>query len=163
MPAPPAVTDRVLTVASLDRKPNHAQPAPWRVARATVVSIVLSLAADAALVAVGTHLFPSTRGYVHFAFSDYAKLTVVGILIAAAGWPVVTRLTSAPRWLYLRLAVVVSAVLLLPDVSIWHGGQPAKAVAVLMGMHVAIAIITYNALVRLAPVGARHASTPSLD
>jgi hypothetical protein len=34
-------------------------------------------------------------------------------------------------------------------------GQPGKAVAVLFVMHLAIAVVTYNALVRLAPVRAR--------
>ena len=66
---------------------------------ATVVALAGSLAADAALVALGTAIFPSTRGYVHFAFGDYAKLTVIGVVVACAAWPVVTRLTSAPRWL----------------------------------------------------------------
>ena len=159
MPAPSAVSDRVMSVARLDFKPTHDQPAPWRVALATVASIVLSLAADAALVAIGTHLFPSTKGYVHFQFADYARLTIVGIIIAGVGWPVVTRLTAAPRWLFFRLAIAVSAVLLLPDLIIWHGGQPIKAVAFLMAMHVAIAVITYNALVRLAPVGTTGAAT----
>ena len=46
--------------------------------------------------AVGTSLFPATKGYVHFAFGDYAKLTVLGVLIACAGWPVVARISSAP-------------------------------------------------------------------
>jgi len=50
-------------------------------------------------------------------------------------------------------------VLWLPDVFILMKGQPAKAVAVLFVMHVAIALVTYNALVRLAPVRAlRHTS-----
>ncbi len=80
-------------------------------ALATVLAIALSLAADAALVAIGTRLFPATKGYVHFAFSDYAKLTILGVLIACAGWPVVTRLSSAPRWLFFRLAIVVTLVL----------------------------------------------------
>jgi hypothetical protein len=42
------------------------------------------------------HLFPRTAGYDHFRFSDYAKLTVIGVLIGAAGWPVITRISSAP-------------------------------------------------------------------
>ena len=123
-----------------------------RRALATVLAIGLSLAADAALVAIGTSLFPATKGYVHFAFSDYAKLTVLGVVIACVGWPIVTRISSAPRWLFFRLAVLVTLVLFLPDVYIWHQGQPAHAVAVLMAMHVAIALITYNLLVHLAPV-----------
>jgi len=67
-----------------------------RVLVATVVSVIGSLAADAALVALGTAVFPSTKGFVHFQFSDYAKLTVVGVLIACAAWPIVARVSSAP-------------------------------------------------------------------
>ena len=63
-----------------------------------------------------------------------------------------TRVSSAPRWLFFRLAIIVTLVLLLPDVYIWHQGQPAQAVAVLMAMHLAIALITYNLLVHVAPV-----------
>jgi hypothetical protein len=97
-------------------------------------------------------MFPTTRGYGHFAFSDYAKLTVAGVIIAGLAWPIVTRITSAPRWLFLRLAVIVTVVLWLPDLMILAKGQPARAVAVLMAMHVAIAVITYGLLVGVARV-----------
>ena len=50
---------------------------------------------------------------------------------------------------------------MLPDVYIWHQGQPVQAVAVLMVMHVAIALITYNALVNLAPVRALRRRLPA--
>jgi hypothetical protein len=59
--------------------------------------------------------------------------------------------SPTPRWLFFRLAIAVTVVLLLPDVYILHQGQPAKAVAILMLMHLAIAVITYNALVHVAP------------
>jgi hypothetical protein len=165
MAAAPDVTQRLLTWARVDFTPAHRQPQWWRVALATVVSVVLSLAADAALVFIATRLLPSTKGYVHFAFHDYAKLTIVGVLIACAAWPVVTRLSSDPRWLFFRLAIAVTLVLLVPDLYIWHQGQPIQAVVVLMVMHVAIALVTYNALVNLAPVRAvrgveRGAATP---
>jgi hypothetical protein len=152
MATSPDVTERLLALARIDRRPTHRPPNLALVAVATLLSIALSLAADAALVAIGTHVFPSTKGYVHFAFHDYARLTIVGIVIAGAAWPVVARISSAPRWLFVRLAVLVSAVLLLPDLYILAQGQPARAVAVLMCMHVAIGLITYNVLVRLAPV-----------
>jgi hypothetical protein len=152
MAAPPDVTERALAWARIDLSPPHRPPAWWRVLVATVLALVLSLAADAALVAVGTRLFPSTKGYVHFAFGDYGKLTVIGVLVACAGWPIVARCSSAPRWLFFRLAVVVTLVLFLPDLYIWHQGQAAEAVLVLMSMHVAIALVTYNLLVHLAPV-----------
>jgi Family of unknown function (DUF6069) len=160
MAASPDVTQRVLAWARIDFSPAHRQPKWWRVALATVLAITLSLAADAALVAIGTRLFPATKGYVHFAFGDYGKLTVIGVVVACAGWPVVTRISSAPRWLFFRLAILVTLVSFAPDAYIWHQGQPAHAVGVLIAMHLAIALITYNLLVHLAPVhpgGAAHA------
>jgi hypothetical protein len=145
---------RGMSMLRLDFKPSSSPPAIPRVLLATVLSIGLSLAADAALVAIGTRVFPSTKGYVHFEFHDYARLTVIGIVIACAAWPVVARVSSAPRWLFFRLAIVVTAVLLLPDLYILHQGQSARAVFFLMLMHLAIGLITYNLLVRLAPVQA---------
>jgi len=155
MATSPDVTERLLSWVRIDFSPPHRPPQWWRAAMATVLSMVGALVADAVLVAVGVHVFPATKGYVHFGFADYAKLTVIGVLVAGAAWPVVARISSAPRWLFFRLAIVVTLVLFLPDVYIWYQGQPAQAVAVLMAMHVAIALITYNLLVHLAPVRAR--------
>ena len=114
----PSPLDRALRLARVDFAPAHRRPSAARVVAASVVSVVGSLAADALLVAIGTAVFPSTRGYVHFRFSDYAKLTVVGVLIACLAWPMVTRISSVPRWLFLRMAVLVTLVLWLPDLYI---------------------------------------------
>jgi hypothetical protein len=153
----PDVIDRAMTWTKVDFHPRHAQPQWWRVAVASVLAIGLSLAACAALVVMGEHVWPATKGFVHFQFSDYAKLTVVGILIACAGWPIVTRISSAPRWLFFRLAILVTLVLWLPDVWIWLKGESAQGVAVLALMHLAVALVTYNVLVHVAPVqAARH-------
>jgi hypothetical protein len=151
---------KALDLVHLDFAPNHRQPSNGQVVLATLVSIFGSLLADAILVVLAQALWPSTKGYAHFQFADYGKLTVIGVLIACVAWPVTTRITSAPRWMFLRMAVLVTLVLWLPDVYILIKGQPADAVAVLFVMHVAIALVTYNALVRLAPVRtlARHAS-----
>jgi hypothetical protein len=154
MAASPDVTERALAWARIDLSPSHRPPAWWRVALATVLSLAGSLGADALLVFIGERLFPSTKGYAHFQFHDYAKLTVIGVLIACAAWPVVARISSAPRWMFFRLAIAVTVVLLLPDVYIWHQGQPVQAVVVLMAMHLAIALVTYNLLVHVAPVRA---------
>jgi hypothetical protein len=140
----------------IDFAPRHRQPSAGRLAVATIVAIVGSLLADAILVKIGTAVFPATHGYVHFQFSDYAKLTVIGVLIACAAWPAVTRISSAPRWLFFRMAILVTLVLWLPDLAILVKGQPGQAVAVLMVMHVAIAVVTYNALVRIARVEQRQ-------
>jgi hypothetical protein len=136
--ANPDVIERVMKWSRIDFAPAHRQPQWWRIGLATVLAIGLSLAADAALVAIATHVYPATKGYSHFQFSDYAKLTIVGIIIGCAAWPVVTRISSAPRWVFFRCAILVTLVLWLPD--LW------------MLMHLAIALITYNLLVHLAPV-----------
>jgi hypothetical protein len=154
--APDPILERSLGLLKVDFAPTHRQPSTARLVLATLVSLVGSLALDAALVAIGEAAFPSTKGYVHFRFSDYSKLTIIGVVIACVAWPVVTRISSAPRWLFFRLAIVVTLVLFLPDLYILKQGQPAKAVAVLMCMHLAIALVTYNALVRLAPVRPRR-------
>ncbi len=160
MPAD-TLMDRSFDLLRIDFKPKHAQPSVVRLLLASVVALVGSLAADAILVAIAKAAMPSTKGYGHFAFSDYGKLTVIGVIVACIGWPIVTRISSSPRWLFFRLAIVVTLVLFLPDLYILKQGQPAKAVAVLMAMHLAIALVTYNALVHLAPVGpAREGSHP---
>jgi hypothetical protein len=142
----------LLEISRLDFAPKHRQPTAIRLVIAIAVSIGGSLAADAVLVAIGTRIFPSTKGYVHFQFADYGKLTIIGVAIACIGWPVVTRITSSPRWMFLRLAVLTTIVLWAPDLWILHKGQPGEAVGVLMVMHLAIALVTYNALVHIANV-----------
>ncbi|MGO9216742.1 MAG: DUF6069 family protein [Streptosporangiaceae bacterium] len=153
--------NQLASLARLDFSPRHRQPSALRVLLATIASIAGSLAADAILVVIGKAVFPSTKGFAHFQFPDYARLTVVGVIIACVAWPIVTRISSAPRWLFFRLAILVTLVLWLPDLYILYKGESAKAVAVLMVMHLAIAVVTYNLLVHIAPV--RPASRASAD
>jgi hypothetical protein len=63
---------------------------------------------------------------------------------------------SALRWLFFRLAILVTLVLLLPDFYILYKGQPGDAVGVLIMMHVAIGVVAYNLLVQVAPVRDAH-------
>jgi hypothetical protein len=160
LPAPSQpFLDRARALGRIDLAPAHRQPTAARVVAATMVCIAGSLAADAALVAIGTAVFPSTPGYVHFQFHDDAKLTIIGVVIACLAWPLVTRISAAPRWLFFRLAILVTLALWLPDLYILVQGQPPEAVAVPMIMHLAIAVITCNCLVNLARV--RPASRPA--
>src|ERR1700691_3713582 len=151
MPAhlPPSL-DRVLGLLRVDFAPDRRPPSALSVAAVTIASVAGSLAVDALLVVIGQAVFPAVKGYQHFQFSDYSKLTVIGVVIACLAWPVVTRVSSAPRWLFLRMAVAVTLVLWLPDIYILAQGQPPRAVAVLFVMHLAIAVVTYNCLVRIA-------------
>ena len=141
----------IASLARVDFRPRQDQPPLARLVLATIAAIAGSLAADALLVVIGQAVFPHTKGYSHFQFADYAKLTVIGVIIACAAWPVVTRISSDPRWLFFRMAVLVTVVLWLPDGYILYQGQPADAVAFLFLMHLAIALVTYNLLVHLAP------------
>ncbi len=143
---------QLMALARLEFSPAHRPPAPRRMALATVASVIGSVLADALLVVIGEAVFPGTKGYVHFRFFDYTRLTVIGVIIACVAWPVVARLSSAPGWLYFRLAIAVTLLLWLPDLYILHQGQSAAAVAVLMVMHLAIALVTYNLAVHVAPV-----------
>ncbi len=148
----PAMLDRLLALVHVDWSPRHRQPTVLRIAIATVITIGAALLADAVLVSAGTHVFPSTRGYGHFRFNDYAKLTIIGVLIGCMGWPVLTRISSAPRWLYGWLTILATLALFLPDGWLLLRGQPLKAVAVLMTMHVAVALVIYVVMVTIAPV-----------
>jgi hypothetical protein len=124
-------------------------PARWLLAGA--VALAGSLAADALLVRAGVALFPATRGYEHFRFGDYALLTTLGVVAAWIGWPVLLWFATRPTWLLSWAATAVTLVLLVPDVYIAVQGQPIRAVAVLMCMHLAIGVITYASLLLLAP------------
>jgi hypothetical protein len=147
----PRLIRETMLLARVDFSPPHRPSSAARLAVVTIAAIAGSLLADALLVAIGESIFPSTKGYPHFQFPDYAKLTVIGVIVACIAWPVVVRLSSAPRWLFVRLAVLVTLVLWAPDAWILYQGQPARAVGVLFVMHLAIALVTYNLLVRLAP------------
>jgi hypothetical protein len=154
---------QLLQYFKVDFSPSHRQPATGRFVVASAVALVGSLVADAALVALGSKLFPSIKHYGHFQFHDYARLTVIGVIFACIAWPVVTRISSAPRWLFFRMAVVVTLVLFSPDFYILRQGQPFKAVAILLCMHVAIALVTYQALVRIAPARTKATVEPNFD
>jgi hypothetical protein len=123
-----------------------------RVVVATLLSVGASLMVDAGLVWLGTAMMPSLTHYSHFRFFDYGTLTILGVVAAGVAWAVVTRLVSSPRAVFVRLAVVVTLALLLPDGWLLFRHEPTRAVAVLICMHFAIAVITYLLLVHLAPV-----------
>ena len=65
MRAETPLIDRTLAMARVDWSPSHRQPTVARLAVATGVALVGSLAADAIIVAIGTHIFPGTTGYEH--------------------------------------------------------------------------------------------------
>ena len=128
-------------------------PTHRRVVAAGLAAAAVSLAADLILATIGQAAFTVPAAFGKFSFATYALLTVLGVAGAATTWAAVTRLSSRPKWLLTRLAALVTALLLIPDfllLGTW--GNPAGPVAILMLMHLAIAVITYTALTELAPV-----------
>lgn len=152
--------EALLARVDVDLARRQPMPRPGRVAAATAAALGVSLGVDAAIVALGTRLFPATRHFSHFRFSDYATLTTLGVLAAALGWPLLVRVAGSPRRLYRQAAVLVTLVLLLPDLYILAKGEPSRAVAVLVVMHLAIALCTYHLVVRVAPAPAATAIAP---
>jgi hypothetical protein len=130
-------------------------PTYRRVVAAGLAAAVVSLAAALMLATIGQAAFTVPASFGKFAFATYALLTVLGVAGAAVTWAAVARLSSRPKWLLTRLAALVTALFLIPDfLLLGTPGNPAGPVAILMLMHLAIAVITYAALTELAPVRA---------
>ncbi|WP_434612114.1 hypothetical protein [Arthrobacter sp. A5] len=149
--AHPSLAQNVAAYFSLDFPWGRRQPAAGRFLVAAIVSIIGSLAAFAAIVAIGTTIFPATSGYDHFRFLYYAKLTVPGVAAVALAWPVVTLFSSRARRLFAWLTVLVMLGGMAPVAWILYRGTPAEAVLVLVAMHLALAAVAFPALLYIAP------------
>jgi hypothetical protein len=112
-----------------------------------------SLAGDVVLATIGQAAFTVPASFGKFSFGTYALLTVLAAAGATATWWAVTRLSSRPKWLLTRLAALATALLLIPDfLLLGTPGNPAGPAVILMLMHLATAVITYTALIKVAPV-----------
>jgi len=135
-------------------------PSAPRVAVVTALSVLASTGVDALLVKLAVWSAPSLRSYSHFRLVDYGLLSLVGITAAGAAWWLVVRIVSAPRQFFLRLAVVATVALWTPDVWLLIRHEPVGGVLTLAAMHLVVALITYNLLVRVAPVRPRLRREP---
>jgi hypothetical protein len=144
-----ALVRRALNVIHLDLRVLSDLPAAVRIILAGGVAAVGSLIADVILVALGKAAFnPISFGPFHA--SAWVPLTILGVAGATVGWGILVHLTSEPRWVVFRAAVLVTLVLLLPDVGLLPS-NPTGPVLTLMAMHIAIAVITTVALLRISP------------
>jgi hypothetical protein len=94
---------------------------------------------------------PALATYGHLQVQDWAKLTVIGIVLASLGWPVAGLLWSRACRPFLALTVLVTIVSFVPDLWILRQGQPGLGVLALAVMHIAVAVVTVPALVLIAP------------
>ncbi|TIH33095.1 hypothetical protein D4765_15260 [Subtercola vilae] len=141
----------MITALRLDFPAGKNQPGLARFIIATAVAVALSLLACAGLAQLGVVLFPATKGYEHYGFADYGKLTIIGVVLASLAWPALTLISTRAQRLYVGLAVIVTIVGFAPDAWILYQGQPADAVFILVLMHLALALITVLALMFIAP------------
>ena len=158
----PPSARRVASLIRADLPGIAGTPRPARFLIAAVVAVGLSLLACAAVAAATIALVPALRSYGHLEVQDWAKLTVVGIVLASLGWPIAGLIWARARRPFLVLTVVVTVVSFVPDLWILRQGQPASGVLVLAIMHVAVAVVTYPALVLIAPQRSRPTSTPNV-
>lgn len=147
-----SLIDRALARARVDLTPATEPPTGRRMIVVSALSIVASVGIDAAIVKIATVLYPAIRGYSHFRITDYGALTAIGVIAACAAWSTVVRISSSPRWLFFRLAIIVMTFLWLPDLWLLAKHEPTKGVFALMAMHLAVALVTYNFLVHFATV-----------
>jgi hypothetical protein len=157
-----SLTQRAFRFTVTGPASGTAPPAHRRVMTAGLAAAALSLAADVVLVAIGRAAFTVPASFDKFAFGTYALLTVLGVAGATLAWDALTRLSSRPTWLLTRLAALVTALFLIPDfLLLGTPGNHAGPVVILMLMHLAIAVVTYTALVKIAPVRHTHVTDPS--
>jgi hypothetical protein len=145
-----SLTARAQALTNLDFQRLSHLPSLPRIALAGVASIVATLVADAVLVAIGRAVFDPPGWFGPFHFGSYAPLTVLGVVGATVGWAILVQVSSRPRWVLWRAAIVVTVVLLIPDFVILPS-NPTGGVVTLMVMHITIAVVTYWALLSIAP------------
>lgn len=135
----------------LDLRPSAVQPSLLRTAAGVAAGVVLSLGLNWLLVRFAITRFPDLAGFPHFQLLDFGRLTVIGALIACVGWPILTRLSSSPGWIYAWCAVLGTLVLWLPDLYIWaHLHEPGRAVMILGTMHVTVVVVSCLSMITIA-------------
>lgn len=104
------------------------------------VIATLALALDAGAAPIG--LTPA----------EYLGASVVGVLIATAGWALVRRFAARPAAVLRVLVPVVLLLTWIPDVAVLLGGATVVNAVALMLMHAVVATAAVVALRRVLPV-----------
>jgi hypothetical protein len=155
---PGPVVRRIQGLARLDLRPLKPLPSFGRIALAGLLSGVASVVACVILSEAGKTALSPPASFDKFNFPGYVVLTVLGVAAATVGWAILVRMTSQPRWCLEVAAVLVTIVLLVPDVAILPH-NPTSDVIVLMVEHIVVAVITTALLLVVSPPG-RWAGSP---
>jgi Family of unknown function (DUF6069) len=147
---PTSLASRVQDLTRLDLQRLSNRPGTSRIVLAGLVSVAASVLACVILVAIGKAAFTDGGSFGPFHFGTYAPLAILGVIGATIGWAILVQASSQPRWVLGRAAVAVTVILLIPDFLLLPT-NPTGPVVTLMAMHLAIAVLTYGALLLVAP------------
>ena len=137
------------------RYPNATRLGPAMKLVALPVAIVIAVLLDGVIAAVA-HA-DGVTGFAPLTPGPYISLTVVGMLLATAGWALLRRLVPRSARLMRWLVPTVLTLSFVPDIALLFGDRSQThasggAVVALMAMHVAVAVVTVGTLRRLLPL-----------
>lgn len=113
------------------------------------IAIVLSVVVNLAILAL-VRTFGLVEPFGAMSVPPITFLTVLGGIAATAVYGAITRISTRPDWVFVRVAAVALVVSFVPDVVILRFDPEATpgAVLVLMFMHVVVAVICVATLTR---------------
>lgn len=114
-----------------------------------VVAAAIAAVGNAVLVAIADALSISPNS-PHLAYPRVVLFTVVGVLLAAGVYAVLSSRRANPDATFVRVAVVVLVVSFVPDLGLWQTDPTVTAAgaAVLISMHVVAAVVAVFVLTR---------------
>jgi hypothetical protein len=146
-----ATWSRITAFLGVDWPKRAHQPRPIEFVMASIVAISGSLIACIVVVTLTSRWFPLALKNSHMQFADYYVPIIVTVAIGCAAWPVVTWISSRGRRLFLCVGIAVVVLIVALDVWIFDANRPVATAAIMVAMHLGVALVTYLSLVFLAP------------
>jgi hypothetical protein len=135
--------------SSISTRPQSASAA--KVAVGLLAAAVVALIGNALIALAVSALRPGGVGK-GLSFIEFGPLTVVGVLVGAAGWALVRRSSRRPRAVLRILVPVVVVLTFGADLGLMAGGTTLLNAVGLMLMHVVVAVAVVFALARVLPL-----------
>lgn len=129
------------------------RPSTARLAFATILAGALSLATNLAIARVGQDILGVSEAFQPY--QSIPALTISAVVLGAVLFWVLSNRAKHPRRTFIRIALAVLLLSVLPDGGLLVGSAPGatvRAVGSLMAMHVATALIVVSLLLRVGPV-----------
>ncbi|MEU4652755.1 DUF6069 family protein [Streptomyces sp. NPDC023723] len=136
------------------RPTGRVRPGGLVVAGGLVATAVVAVALNAAVAAIA-HAAGASDDFEQLHLSDYAFLTVVGVLAGAGGWALVRARAAHPARVLRTWIPVILLITFIPDILLGTSDQPGTswgAVIALMVMHLVVAAVAIPAFRVLLPL-----------